>query len=66
MLIFLFDYKIFARLYQFGFNKILGTGVGYKEDNEDPDIGGERDKVDAAKSRSSNYTLLEKLSEIIF
>lgn len=56
-LILLFDYKVFARLYQMGFNKIVGTGIGYKDDNEDPDIGGERDKVDAAKSRSCKYNL---------
>ncbi|VVC36008.1 Hypothetical protein CINCED_3A013120 [Cinara cedri] len=51
-IILLFDYKIFARLYQLGFNLIYGTGVVYKDDNEDPDIGGERDKVDAAKMHS--------------
>lgn len=60
-LIFLFDYKIFARLYQFGFNKVVGTGIGYKDDNEDPDVGGERDKVDAAKNRSCNYNFLSKI-----
>jgi hypothetical protein len=38
-----------------GFNKIIGSGIGYKDENEDPDIGGERDKVDAAKSHSSNF-----------
>lgn len=53
-IILLFDYKVFAHLYQMIFNKIVGTGIGYKDDNEDPDIGGERDKVDAAKSCSSN------------
>lgn len=55
-IILLFDYKVFARLYQFGFNQIVGTGVGYKGDFEDPDVGDERDKVDAAKSKNScNY-----------
>lgn len=52
-IILLFDYKIFARLYQFCFNKIIGTDVGYKGDFEDPDIGDERDKVDAAKNINS-------------
>ena len=40
------------------FNKIIGTGVSYIDENEDPDIGGERDKVDAAKTRSSNSKCL--------
>lgn len=53
-IILLFDYKVFARLYQLIFNQIVGTGVGFKDDNEDPDIGNERDKVDAAKCHSSN------------
>jgi len=53
-IILLFDYKIFHRLHQFVFNKIIGTGVSYKDMNEDPDVGGERDKVDAAKTCSSN------------
>ncbi|KAL5235297.1 hypothetical protein ACI65C_002707 [Semiaphis heraclei] len=53
-IILLFDYKIFHRLYQFVFNKIIGTGISYKEMNEDPDVGGERDKVDAAKTLSNN------------
>lgn len=53
-IILLFDYKIFHRIYQFVFNKIIGTGVSYKDMNEDPDVGGERDKVDAAKSLSNN------------
>lgn len=35
------------------FNTIIGSGIGYKDEDEDPDVGGERDKVDAAKSRSS-------------
>lgn len=48
------DYKIFHGLYQFVFNKIIGTGDSYKDVNEDPDVGGERDKVDAAKTHSSN------------
>ncbi|XP_060852919.1 phospholipid-transporting ATPase ABCA3-like isoform X2 [Rhopalosiphum padi] len=54
VIILLFDYKIFHRLYQFVFNEIIGTGVSYKDVNEDPDVGGERDKVDAAKTHSSN------------
>ncbi|XP_026811930.1 ATP-binding cassette sub-family A member 3-like isoform X2 [Rhopalosiphum maidis] len=54
VIILLFDYKIFHRLYQFAFNEIIGTGVSYKDVNEDPDVGGERDKVDAAKTHSSN------------
>lgn len=53
-IILFFDYKIFHRLHQFVFNKIIGTGVSYKDMNEDPDVGGERDKVDAAKTCSSN------------
>lgn len=61
-IILLFDYKIFARLYQFVFNTIVGTGIGYKKDDEDPDVGGERDKVDAAKSRSCNFNCLNKFS----
>lgn len=51
----LFDYKIFARLYQFGFNIIVGTGINDIDDNDDPDIGAERDKVDAFKKNLSNY-----------
>lgn len=54
IIIMLFDYKIFASLQQLGFNLIYGTGIVYKDDNEDPDIGGERDKVDAAKIHSCN------------
>lgn len=57
-IILLFDYKVFAYLYQLGFNLIYGTGIVYKDDNEDPDIGGERDKVDAAKSHSCNSKVL--------
>jgi len=52
-IILLFDYKIFQRLHQIIFNKIIGTGISYKDVNEDPDVGGERDKVDAAKIHSS-------------
>ncbi|XP_060873175.1 phospholipid-transporting ATPase ABCA3-like isoform X2 [Metopolophium dirhodum] len=52
-IILFFDYKIFHRLHQFVFNKIIGTGVSYKDMNEDPDVGGERDKVDAAKTCSN-------------
>lgn len=62
VIILLFDYKIFARLYQLVFNTILGTGIGYKNDDEDPDVGGERDKVDAAKSRSCNFNCLNMFS----
>lgn len=52
----MFDYKVFARAYQICFNKIVGTGIGYKGDTEDPDVGDERDKVDAAKTNNScNY-----------
>lgn len=51
VIILLFDYKIFARIYMFGFNKIVGTGVSYKSDNEDPDVSRERDKVNADKIR---------------
>lgn len=57
----LFDYKVFAYLYQLGFNLIYGTGIVYKDDNEDPDIGGERDKVDAAKIHSCNSKVLLKI-----
>lgn len=53
-IILLIDYKIFHRLYQFVFNKIIGTGDSYKDVNEDPDVGGERDKVDAAKTHSND------------
>ncbi|XP_050548488.1 uncharacterized protein LOC126910146, partial [Daktulosphaira vitifoliae] len=49
--ILLMDYKVFSTCYQFIFNKIVGSGESYKDDNEDPDVGGERDKVDAAKAR---------------
>lgn len=56
-LILLFDYKIFSRLYQCGFNIIVGTGDIYKDDNEDPDIAAEREKVEEAKSHPSNYIL---------
>lgn len=55
VIVLLFDYKIFARLYQLSFNAIVGSGEGYKDDNEDPDVGGERDKVDAAKTQSGKY-----------
>ncbi|XP_025190796.1 ATP-binding cassette sub-family A member 3-like isoform X2 [Melanaphis sacchari] len=55
-IILLFDYKIFHQIYQFVFNKIIGTGVSYKDVNEDPDVGGERDKVDAAKTHSNNVS----------
>lgn len=58
MIILLFDYKIFARLYQCGFNKIVDPGVIDKDDNEDPDIVIERNKVYDAKNRSSNFNLL--------
>ncbi|XP_050431314.1 phospholipid-transporting ATPase ABCA3-like isoform X2 [Adelges cooleyi] len=52
--ILLMDYKVFARMYQFIFNTIVGSGVSYKDDDEDPDVGGERDKVDAAKVRTND------------
>ncbi|XP_050530373.1 phospholipid-transporting ATPase ABCA3-like isoform X2 [Daktulosphaira vitifoliae] len=54
--ILLMDYKVFSTCYQFIFNKIVGSGESYKDDNEDPDVGGERDKVDAAKARVYNAT----------
>lgn len=38
----------------------MGTGANYKDDNEDPDIGVEREKVEEAKSRPSNYILSKK------
>ncbi|CAH1731091.1 unnamed protein product [Aphis gossypii] len=50
----LFDYKIFNRLYQYAFNKIIGTGVSYRDVNEDPDVGSERDRVNAAKNHPNN------------
>jgi len=49
----LFDYKIFNRLYQYAFNKIIGTGVSYRDVNEDPDVGSERDRVNTAKNHPS-------------
>lgn len=52
ILILLLEYKIFARLYQFIFNKFIGTSISYKDENEDPDIRGERDQVNTAKNRS--------------
>lgn len=53
VLLVLIEYRIFARLHHFGFNIIVGTGVGYKSKDEDPDVGLERDRVKAAVSRSS-------------
>eukprot|EP00102_Acyrthosiphon_pisum_P016671 XP_008187710.2 PREDICTED: ATP-binding cassette sub-family A member 1-like [Acyrthosiphon pisum] len=52
--ILLFDFKIFHRLYQYVFNKIYGTGVSYRDVNEDPDVSSERDKVNAAKTHSNS------------
>lgn len=54
-IVLLFDYKIFARIHQYGSNVIFGTSIGDKEINEDPDIIDEKKKVDAAKTRFSNY-----------
>jgi len=53
-IILLFDYKIFHPLYWYLFHKIYGAGVSYRDVNEDPDVGSERDKVNAAKTHSSN------------
>lgn len=52
-IILLFDYKIFNWLYQYAFNIIIGTGDSYRDVNEDPDVGSERDRVNAAKNHSS-------------
>lgn len=54
-IILLFDYKIFACIYQYGSIAIFGTGIGDKEVNEDPDISTERNKVNDAKTRPRNY-----------
>jgi len=56
-IILLSDYKIFHLLYQYAFNKIIGTGESYRDVNEDPDVSKERDKVNAAKTHPS--TLLK-------
>lgn len=55
LLILLFDCKIFLRIYQCGFNTIVASDRTDKDDNEDPDIGMERDKVNDAKNQSGDY-----------
>lgn len=57
----LFDYKVFARLYQYCFNKIAGTDPGYKGDFIDPDVDKEIARVDAAKNNFSS-NLIEQIS----
>lgn len=47
----LFDYKVFANMYQFCFNAIVGTDIGYKGDFEDPDVSNEKSRVDSAKMK---------------
>ncbi|XP_026821418.1 ATP-binding cassette sub-family A member 3-like [Rhopalosiphum maidis] len=53
-IILLFDYKIFPLLYQYAFNKIIGTGESYRDVNEDSDVSKERDKVNVAKTHPNN------------
>lgn len=55
-IILLFDYKIFARILQWGLNLIVGTEIGEQDHHEDPDVGVERDNVKAAKTRFCNNT----------
>lgn len=49
----LFDYKVFANLYRFCFNAIVGTDIDYKGDFEDPDVCNEKARVDSAKTKHS-------------
>lgn len=56
-IILLYDFKIFTRSYQYGCNVIYGTGTGYKENNEDPDISEEKAKVDSEKTHPCNYVI---------
>lgn len=62
-IILLFEYKIFARLYQLGFNSIVGTDVDNKDNFEDPDVSVERDHVKAAitRSRSSRNNICQQV-----
>jgi len=53
-IVLLFDYKVFARLYQLILNTFIGTGDSYRDDSEDSDVSDEKDKVDAAKIKSSS------------
>ncbi|KAF0758973.1 ATP-binding cassette sub-family A member 3-like [Aphis craccivora] len=50
---------------RYAFNKIIGTGVSYRDVNEDPDVGSERDRVNTAKnhpnSASSSLLLVDDL-----
>lgn len=51
-IIFLFEHKIFTRLYQLGFNSIAGIDVDNINNFEDPDVTVERDYVKVARTRS--------------
>lgn len=53
IIILLFDYKVFARLYQLCFNIIVGTDSRYNDDFEDSDVDDEKKKVIAAQTKSS-------------
>lgn len=51
-IVLLFDYKVFACLYQLILNTFIGTGDNYRNNSEDSDVTDEKDKVDAAKIKS--------------
>lgn len=49
-IILLFDYKVFARLYQLFLNKIIGTDIGYTDESIDPNVKDEKNRVNLAKN----------------
>lgn len=55
LLILLFDYKVFSRIYQCGFNTIVASNHTDRDDNEDPDVTREKDKVNEAKNQTGDY-----------
>lgn len=66
VLILLFEYKIFARLYQFRFNKTVEINDATticNENIQDPDIDDERKKVDFTKKHFGRQNLLRNMIE---
>lgn len=52
-IILLFDYKVFAHLYQLFLNKIVGTDIGYTDDSIDRNVKDEKNRVNLAKNNIS-------------
>lgn len=65
-IILLFDYKVFGRVYQYFFNTVIGTDIGYKGDIKDLNVCDERYIVDAASTDNlCNYVTYDFYLAII-